>query len=218
MANTLVIGDLHSPFIKKGYLQHCVKVSKKYNCKKIRCTGDILDNHAQSFHTTDPDGYGAKEEFGKAIKALKPWYKSFPLMNICIGNHDAIPKRKAFEGGLSSVWVKTMEDIFHEQGFTGWKFAESWEENDILYLHGLGGKAKQRMIKEGCSVVQGHYHTESHITFHVTAKERWFAMQVGCGIDNKAYSMAYAKHHPKPIISCGVILDDYTPIIETMRM
>ena len=177
-----------------------------------------MDNHYSSFHVSDPDGLSARDEFDKALNALRPWYDAFKGMKICIGNHDAIPQRKAFESGISVRWVKTVEEVFKKNGFRGWKFAESWNENGILYVHGMGGKAKQKMIREGQSVVQGHYHSESHIHFHVTPKDRNFSMQVGCGIDVKSYAMAYGKHFAKPIINCGVILNDYSPLIETMRM
>ena len=44
-------------------------------------------------------------------------------------------------------------------------------------------------------------------------------MQVGCGIDNKAYAMAYAKNYGKPAIGCGVILNNgKTPINVLMEL
>ena len=66
--------------------------------------------------------------------------------------------------------------------------------------------------------MQGHYHSESHLDFHVTPYERMFALQVGCGVDIKSYAMAYGKHFAKPVIGCAVIVDDYTPVILTMKM
>ena len=45
MGNTLIIGDLHAPFIKDGYLAHCKHIAKKHNCTRFHCTGDIIDNH-----------------------------------------------------------------------------------------------------------------------------------------------------------------------------
>ena len=48
----LVIGDLHLPFVKDGYLEFCIWVYKKYNCTEVVFIGDILDNHASSYHET----------------------------------------------------------------------------------------------------------------------------------------------------------------------
>jgi len=218
MSNELIIPDLHSPFIKKGFLNHCKRVYRKYSCTSVRCTGDIMDNHASSFHTSCPDGSSAIDEFKKTLRVLKVWYKDFPKMKITVGNHDLIPSRKTFEGGVSKIWVKTIEEVMHEHGFKGWQFAEEYYENGILYIHGDGGQAHIRMHDEGCSVVQGHWHSKSKIEFKVTPHNILFSLQLGCGIDRKAYAMAYAKHHKKQQINCGVIIDNRIPIIEPMRM
>jgi hypothetical protein len=218
MSNTLTFSCTHSPFIKKGFLQHCIETYEKYNCTEVVHLGDLMDNHYSSFHISDPDGYGAKEEFRRSIKALHPWYVAFPNMKICIGNHDAIPQRKAFDAQISTVWVKTVEEVFDNNHFWCWEFADSWDLNGVQYVHGMGQKAKQRMMNEGQSVVQGHYHSESHINYHVTPKDILFAMQLGCGVDIKSYSMAYGKHFKKPIINCGVVFDDTMPLIVPMDM
>ena len=42
-------------------------------------------------------------------------------------------------------------------------------------------------------------------------------MQLGCGVDDKAYAMAYGKNFSKNHINCGVIIGD-TPIIEYMEL
>ena len=39
----LVIGDLHEPFTKVGYLQFCKSIYKKYNCNKVIFIGDCID-------------------------------------------------------------------------------------------------------------------------------------------------------------------------------
>ena len=218
MGNKLIIGDLHAPFIKEGYLSHCRKIYKRFNCTSVHCTGDVLDNHYSSFHDTDPDGHGGRDEFNMGIKQLKKFHKAFPRMTISLGNHDNIPNRKGFNAGLSNVWVKSVQDMFNEKGFDGWKFAPRFFNNGILYTHGVGGKAKQRGINEGCSVVQGHIHTESYVNVRVTQKDMMFSLQVGCGVDYKAYALAYAKDVRKPIISCGVVLNDYMGTVEPMVM
>ena len=106
--NVLVIGDLHAPFIKKGYLEHCKKIYKKYKCNKVVFIGDIIDNHYSSFHDTDPDGFSAGQELDRAIAMVQKWYKAFPKAFVCIGNHDAIICRKAFSAGMSNRWKEIM--------------------------------------------------------------------------------------------------------------
>ena len=60
--NVLVVGDLHLPFTLDGYLEHCIKVYKKYNCDTVVFIGDILDLHFTSYHETSTEGYGATQE------------------------------------------------------------------------------------------------------------------------------------------------------------
>jgi hypothetical protein len=76
--NTLIIGDLHEPFTREGYLKFCKSIQKRYNCKRVVFIGDVIDNHYPSFHTTDPDGYGGGTELELAIDKLSKWYKAFP--------------------------------------------------------------------------------------------------------------------------------------------
>jgi hypothetical protein len=46
---------------------------------------------------------------------------------------------------------------------------------------------------------------------------RLFAMQLGCGVDDKSYAMAYGRFFDKMHINCGVVLDNgKLPIIEYM--
>ena len=98
--NILVIGDLHAPFIRKGYLEHCIKAYRDFACNKVIFIGDLIDNHYSSYHDADPDGYGAGEELDRAIDQVQKWYKAFPKAKVMIGNHDAIIARKAFSSGF----------------------------------------------------------------------------------------------------------------------
>jgi predicted phosphodiesterase len=218
--NILVIGDLHSPFIREGYLEHCQKIYDKYNCNKVIFIGDVIDNHYSSYHEQDPDGFGAGEELDRAIHFIKPFYNSFPKADVCIGNHDAIICRKAFSSGISNRWIRDYDEVL---GTHGWTFEDKFEYNGVLYVHGTGCSGKgaiNRMTNWNTSIVQGHIHTESFIAWHCTKLIRHFAMQVGCGVDDRSYAMAYARHFTKKyIVSCGVVLDNgRLPIIEPMEL
>ena len=47
--NILVIGDLHLPFLREGYLEFCREMKEKHKCNKIIQIGDILDFHYSSY-------------------------------------------------------------------------------------------------------------------------------------------------------------------------
>jgi metallophosphoesterase superfamily enzyme len=207
--NVLVIGDLHEPFCLDGYLEHCVETYKKYNCNKVVFIGDIIDNHASSYHETDPDGYNAGKELKLAIQRIKQWYQAFPKATVIIGNHDRIIMRKAYSAGVSKMWIKDYSEVL---GVPGWNFVESIEIDNVLYIHGEGGEARARVRRDLQSIVQGHLHTKCYVDWIVGSKFKLFGMQVGCGIDHKQYAMAYAKENAKPAIACGVVLNGQTPI------
>ena len=217
----LVIGDLHAPFIKKGYLEHCVGVAEKYNTNHTIFIGDIIDNHYSSYHETDPDGYGAGEELDRAVDQIQDWKEAFPVADVVLGNHDRIIMRKAFSSGVSKKWIKEFGDVLETPE---WRFDLEFEHDNVLYIHGEGGGGEKGAVTKALnrrkSVVQGHWHTSSHINWNVSDHDRIFGMQIGCGINDKAYALAYAKYNiKKSIISCGVVLDNgKLPIIVPMEL
>jgi hypothetical protein len=217
----LIIGDLHAPFTKEGYLEHCIEVAHKYDTNHTVFIGDIIDNHYSSFHATDPDGYGAGEELDRAVDQIAEWYSAFPKADVLLGNHDRIIMRKAFSAGLSARWIKEFGEVLETPG---WTFDLEFEYDNVLYIHGEGGGGEKGAIAKALnkrkSVVQGHWHTQNHINWNVSDFDRIFGMQIGCGIDDKAYALAYAKYNiKKSILSCGVVLDSgQLPVIEPMRL
>ena len=212
--NILVIGDTHLPFELDGYLEFCKATYKKYRCNKVIHIGDVIDSHASSFHDSDPDGFSAIDEIDLAIEKLKKWYKAFPEMDVCIGNHDRIAARKVFKSGLSKIWLRDLNEVLK---VPQWSFRTSFEYNGVLYIHGEGVTARTKVLRTGMSVVQGHRHIEAYVWLHAFEDGAKFGMQVGTGIDNDAYAFAYGKDYPNPVLSCGVVLDNgKTPIIVPM--
>lgn len=203
-SNVLVIGDIHEPFALDGYLEFCKETQLKYNCGTVVFIGDIIDNHYSSYHEQDPDGKSAADELEMAIAKIAKWYEAFPDAYVTIGNHDRLIMRKAFSSGLSKRWIKDYKDVL---GVPNWKFVDEIELYGVTYVHGEGGTARSRVREEMQSVVQGHLHTQAYVEWNVGARYRAFSMQVGCGIDRRAYAMAYAKAGKKPVIGCGVVLE-----------
>lgn len=212
----LIIGDLHAPFIKYGYLEFAKEMESKYGTNITVFIGDIIDNHASSFHDSDPDGHGAGAELLRAKKEISYWYRAFPVAKVCYGNHCRIPYRKAFNAGISNSWIKTIDEVVETPN---WEYSESFIIDDVLYTHGLGRQAHKRAQNDIISVVQGHYHSKSRIDFFVGESFKIWSMQIGCGIDRNSYAMAYAKHFDKPHINVGIVLDNgKLPIIEMMKL
>lgn len=200
----LVIGDTHFPFEHPDYLDHCRAVAKFYKTTHTIHIGDEIDNHFASFHETDADGYGGGHELDASIKVLKQYHKAFPHADVIIGNHTRIIERKLNAGGVSKRWMKDLNDVLE---VPTWKYNTHRIYDGVLYIHGEGVTARTRALREGRSVVQGHRHTEGYIWYNPVGGKQIFGMQVGTGIDADAYAFAYAKDHPAPVLSCGVVLE-----------
>ena len=211
----LIIGDLHAPFTLEGYLEHCQEVYANYNCNQVIYIGDILDNHAFSYHEPDPSGLSPGNELKLAKKFVKEWYKAFPVADVLIGNHDRMASRKAMTGGVPSAWIKSYNDVL---GTPKWNWVETIVYDNVLYEHGEGGQAKAKAKNNMMSSVCGHTHTEAYTMWFVGKKFRVFGMQVGCGVDSSSYAAAYARNFKKQAIGCGVVIGGHTAINCLMKL
>tara|TARA_B100000768_G_scaffold139252_2_gene130517 strand:+ start:2030 stop:2758 length:729 start_codon:yes stop_codon:yes gene_type:complete len=205
----LIIGDLHAPFTLEGYLEHCQEVYSNYNCNQVIYIGDILDNHAFSYHEPDPNGLSAGNELIKAKKFIKDWYKAFPVADVLIGNHDRMAARKAMTGGVPSAWIKSYNDVL---GTPKWNWCETIVYDNVLFEHGEGGQAARKAQNNMMSSVCGHTHTSAYVQWFVGKKFKVFGMQIGCGVDSTSYAAAYARNFKKQAIGCGVVIGGHTAI------
>jgi predicted phosphodiesterase len=213
--NVLVIGDPHEPFTKEGYLEFCRKIQEEYDCGIVVHIGDAVDNHAVSYHEKDPEGMSAGDEFNLALERMKRWYHTFPNVKVCIGNHDALPFRKAFSAGLPKTWLKTYQELLQSPPTWEWDFVH--QVNGVIYQHGTGLSGEMAAINAARenrqSTVIGHLHTVMNTRFLASYKDLIFGVTVGCGIDHEKYAFAYGKQNTrKPVVACAVILDGKLPI------
>lgn len=218
--NRLVVGDVHLPYTHRNYLQHCIDVYNKYQCSEVSFTGDILDSHFSSFHSTSTESHGAKYELDMAIEQVKGWYEAFPNATITLGNHDLIIARKSEEAGIDKRFVRNLNEVL---GCPDWVFEEQFVHDNVLYTHGTGCSGKgiiKRSQNWGSSMVQGHIHTESFINYTASLTDLKWQLQSPCGIDYKSFAYGYAKFHTaKPVLGCAVVLDSgQLPIIEPMPL
>lgn len=211
----LIIGDLHLPFELEGYLEFCKQTYIKHDCNQVIFIGDIIDNHYSSFHVTDADGMGGADELELAIERARPWYEAFPKADVMVGNHDLIIMRKATSGAVPSRWIREYNDVLETPG---WNFTDSVVYDNVLYHHGIGARAHMKAKTNMQSTVGGHWHSDCYVQWFVGTNFRVFGMQVGCGVDNKAYAMAYGKWFRKQAIGCGVVLGGHTAINELMKL
>ncbi|QDP67604.1 MAG: hypothetical protein GOVbin568_43 [Prokaryotic dsDNA virus sp.] len=205
--NVLVIGDLHEPFCLNGYLEFCQEQYYKHNCNEVVFIGDIIDNHYSSYHETSADGMGGLDELELAISKIAKWRDAFPEATVLIGNHDRIIMRKAQTSAIPSKWIKSYKDVLE---VPKWTFVERYVKDGVQYIHGEAGTARTKCRADMMNTVQGHLHTQAYTEHYVGQRYRVYGTQVGCGIDQKSYAMAYAKAGKKPAIGCVVVKDNGT--------
>jgi predicted phosphodiesterase len=211
----LVIGDLHEPFCLDGYLKFCKKTYRDYSCDHVVFIGDVIDNHYSSYHETDADGMGGRDELELAIYKISKWYKAFPVADVTIGNHDRMIMRKAKTSSIPTKWIKDYKDVL---GVPGWNFVDRVVYDNVQYIHGEAGTARMKCRADMMSTVQGHLHTQCYTEWYVGQNFKVFGTQVGCGIDHDSYAMAYAKRGKKPAIGCAVVINGQAVINKLMNL
>ena len=210
MNNVLVISDTHLPFEKKGYLNFCKQTEKKYKCNQVIHIGDLVDNHSISYHEHDPNGWSPSDEMKIADKHLISWFKAFPKVKLCRGNHDVLVDRKSKTVGLPRRCFHDYRDIWNLPD--GWIDEFEFEIDNVLYKHGTGYSGKFSHVGAAIdarqSCVVGHTHAVAGVEWMANSKQIIFGMNVGCGIDRRKYAFKYGKDfRRKPILGCGVVLD-----------
>lgn len=213
----LVIPDLHLPVAHSQALQFCVDVYNKYDCDTVVFIGDIVDHHAISFHSKNPNCPSAAYEYSLVRWDLQQWVDTFPEATVTIGNHDNRPQRLAEEMCIPEVYMRDLSDVWETPG---WKWKYSTEIDGVYYYHGAGGGKTPALNKAntmGMSVVMGHCHSVFGTHWGAGPKSRWFGCDTGCLIDREAWQFAYGKHMPKkPILGCAVVIDGI-PYLEPLR-
>lgn len=205
-----IIGDTHEPFCEEGYRDFCYDIFNKYKVEEIIHIGDEVDNHALSYHESSAGAMDALKEAELAQNAMDKWYKTFPNVKVCVGNHSALPFRKATSSGLPKRFLKSYEEIWHAP--EGWRWKLQWEIDEVLYEHGTGNTgqnaARNRAITNRQSTVIGHSHSFGGVSYMASRKDMIFGMNVGCGIDVNSYAFAYGKQFTKkPTIGCGIVAE-----------
>lgn len=205
----LFISDLHCPYHHKDSLAFLEAVAKKYKPTRVVNVGDEVDNHALSFHNSDPDLDSAGVELKKAKRVIRKLEILFPKMDLVHSNHGSMVYRKAKFAGMPREVVRTYADVL---GTKHWKW-----HNDLIVDTPLGpifvchGKKKnsETYAKSiGMNVVQGHYHEDFRIGYMNGPGGTIWGMNVGCLIDDQKLAFEYNKINPnKPMLGTGVVVE-----------
>lgn len=214
-----VIGDTHFPFVHPNYLDFLQETFAKHNAFRVIHIGDLCDNHAISRWPSEPDAMGACQEFEQAREWVDRFAQAFPRVTLVLGNHDRIPERQAASLGMPTQYIKSIRDVWRLPA--GWEIAEQVVIDDVMYEHGISwvgkdgalDKAKNSMM----SCVIGHAHGHAGCKYMSNAQQLIFGMNVGCGVDIRAYAMRYGKYNKtREVLGCGLVYNsahaDFVPM------
>lgn len=211
MTTVLVIPDIQYPFQHQDAHAFLKLVRDTHKPDIIVQIGDLLDQHYYSKYGPSSKATDGKEEIRQAVKELKSGlYNLFPKVNICWGNHDLRIAKRASDAGIDAYLLKTYEEII--QCPKGWKFADKWEIDGVIYEHGIGRSGYQGALRAAQSNMQstviGHLHSNAGILWYGNKKNLIFGFNVGALVDDNKYAFEYARFSSaKSILGCGLVLN-----------
>lgn len=220
MSTILVIPDLQIPFHHKNALTFLKRIRDEYEPDIIVNVGDEWDNCALSKYPKNPDGLSAGDEHKRAKKASRGFYEAFPEVLVCESNHRERLYKRAYEAGIPADLIKDTHSYMGAP--PGWKWADSWTVDGIVFEHGhraSGASTGEKLIDANhASTVYGHHHNSPGVTYRKVGKRTYFAMNVGCLIEESSYAMSYTRDNRKrPVLSCGVIVDGVPHLVPMLK-
>tara|TARA_S200002703_G_scaffold157878_1_gene166838 strand:- start:589 stop:1290 length:702 start_codon:yes stop_codon:yes gene_type:complete len=206
----LVISDMHLPYQHKDSIKFLKEIKKEFRPDKIVNIGDLLDFHAISMHDSNPDLYSAGMELDKAKEYIKVLENIFPEVIEVDSNHSSLVYRRALKYGMSKQFLKPYGEFL---GTRKWKWIDDLtltmsNGQRCFFTHGRSADVLKVSQTMGMNCVQGHYHTKFLISYWANPDNLFFAMNVGCLINQKSMAFSYAKNFKtRFILGCGIILN-----------
>ncbi len=201
---------MHLPYQHKDSIKFLKEIKKEFRPDKIVNIGDLLDFHAISMHDSNPDLYSAGMELDKAKEYIKVLEDIFPEVIEVDSNHSSLVYRRALKYGMSKQFLKPYGEFL---GTRKWKWIDDLtltmsNGQRCFFTHGRSADVLKVSQTMGMNCVQGHYHTKFLISYWANPDNLFFAMNVGCLINQKSMAFSYAKNFKtRFILGCGIILN-----------
>lgn len=217
----LFISDMHIPYHHENLIPYLKGLKEKYNPTRVICVGDELDKHAMSFHDSDPDLDSAGAELEKALPVIKELETLFPKMDLIDSNHGSMVYRKAKHHGIPRRYIKPYNEVLGVGD--GWKWhmdlTITLPDGQKVYIHhGKSSEAVKTSQLMGMSHVCGHYHESFGVKYWANPNGLYWAMNLGCLIDDSSLAFAYNNTNLKrPIIGTGLLVNG-VPVLEAMPL
>jgi len=217
LKNTIIISDLHIPYCHRDAFDFLEKVRDEYGIEIVKNSGDLTDNHFSSYHEIENGAFSGSEELRRSKWMIKELEDIFPKMVIVEGNHDNLTKRKAKTAGIPEEWI-TSPEVLYDVPDWQWVEKDFFKINkdiNCLLSHSLSGSTMANAKQFSHCSIQGHHHSLFGIEFFGDSNTLRWGMTVGCLINDHSPVFTYNKRSvlKRPIIGCGVIIDDMPILI-----
>lgn len=220
----LILNDTHAPYVHPDAIPFLKELNERFMFTRCLHGGDETDQHALSFHDSDPNLDSAGVELHKARLFMKELHSLFPIMDICHSNHGSLVYRRALKAGMPVEMIKSYRDIlFPDGGGEGW----SWHEcirftlpngEDCIVKHEAPGSLLANAAHERANFIQAHRHSKWILEGNSSDAALYWGMLPGCLIDRKSRAFDYGKLNLKrPAIGVGVIINSL-PILIPMPL
>jgi hypothetical protein len=214
----LVISDLHIPYHRPDSFEFLKEIKKQFKPDTIINIGDEIDCHALSFHDHNPDLPSAGHELIRSKDFIKELESIFPKMTLLDSNHSSLVYRRAIKSGIPRGYLKEYNEFLNVKN---WKWVENLtltlpNKQRCFFTHGVSADVTKVSQINSMSCVQGHFHSKFKIEYWANSDALFFAMQVGCLIQQTSMAFTYSKNFKtKFIMGCGIIIDS-TPRLMPM--
>lgn len=213
----LFFSDLHFPYHHPSALKFLQAVKQSYRPTLVICGGDEVDNHAVSYHESDPNLSSASDELALAKKYMKKLYKIFPKCTVLHSNHGSLYSRKAKTAGFPQDLLKPWNELMEAPKGWNWVFDYTYKMSNgrKLYCHhGISTNAFKVCWEKQICYIQGHYH--SQLTSHIVARHGLplWGVTSGCLVDHEKLAFEYQKNNLKrPQLGVTMIINGYPHLI-----
>lgn len=210
-AAILIISDTHFPFHHPDTFPFLSAIKRKYKPDRIVHIGDEADNHAMSYHDSDPDLYSPGDELRAARVYIKKLHKMFPEVDLLESNHGSLFYRKSKTHGIPATAMKTYNELW-EVG-PGWRWSRELtlkmsNGQKCYFHHGRASDVTKVSREYGMCAVQGHYHEKFKLEYWANTEGLYWGLQVGCLADDDSLALAYNNTNLKrPIVGTAIILN-----------
>jgi len=215
---TLIIGDVHAPYINKKSLRNILSLAEEMKPDLIIQIGDAYDLYSFSRFPKSLNYLTPKQEINLGIneisdmwaklKKASPKSKKFQL----IGNHcERIAKQV-----LSKMpEIESIIDLGSIFSFDGVETLESQRDeliiDKICYMHGFRTKLGDHAANNRMSTVVGHSHVGG-VVFLRNGQETIFELNCGFIADTDSHVMSYTRQRKISRWTQGVgIIDSFGP-------